>query len=69
MACSTTALLYFYKCFNTVTSAKSLSQIYVFLYGKETRIWKLLLNFKITKDEPRLRVFENRILRRALGPK
>ena len=36
--------------------------LFVFLYGCET--WSLTL-----REEPRLRVFENRLLRRVFGPK
>jgi hypothetical protein len=47
----------------TVHVCKTLtSELYTFLYGCET--WSLTL-----REEHRLRVFENRVLRRIFGPK
>jgi hypothetical protein len=53
MACSGTALLFF---------TGSINSSPVVLYGCET--WSLILS-----EEHKLRVFENRILRRIFGPK
>jgi hypothetical protein len=50
------------KQINNNNNNNNLSRIWTVLYGRET--WSLTL-----REERRLRVFENRVLRRILGPK